>query len=118
MFDHMGQLPPSDGMRHPAFEVVRGLLAQREVWVKLSDACISSASGAPGYDDADEVAKTLIALASERLGWCSGWLQQTEAKDRKPDDAVLIDLLTQWVPDERLRRRVLVDNPGVLYGFA
>jgi predicted TIM-barrel fold metal-dependent hydrolase len=36
----------------------------------------------------------------------------------KPDDAALFDLLTEWVPDEAARKRVLVDNPAVLYGFA
>ena len=32
-------------------------------------------------------------------------------------DAVLLDLLMDWVPDEKARQRVLVDNPAVLYGF-
>jgi predicted TIM-barrel fold metal-dependent hydrolase len=36
----------------------------------------------------------------------------------KPDDALLFDLLGQWVPDEARRRRVLVDNPALLYDFS
>jgi len=32
-----------------------------------------------------------------------------------PDDAVLFDLLTDWVPDEKTRHRVLVENPATLY---
>ena len=35
----------------------------------------------------------------------------------KPNDAVLVDLLTEWAPDEATRRRILVENPEVLYGF-
>jgi predicted TIM-barrel fold metal-dependent hydrolase len=27
-------------------------------------------------------------------------------------------LLSQWVPDDAQRRRILVDNPAVLYDFA
>jgi hypothetical protein len=27
------------------------------------------------------------------------------------------DLLLDWVPDEKARQRVLVENPPVLYGF-
>ena len=43
------------------------------------------------------------------------WPHPTE-KD-KPDDAVLFDLLLDWVPDEKARHRVLVENPAVLCGF-
>jgi predicted TIM-barrel fold metal-dependent hydrolase len=35
-----------------------------------------------------------------------------------PNDADLVDLLAQWIPDEATRQRVLVDNPARLYGFA
>jgi len=34
-----------------------------------------------------------------------------------PDDAVLVDLLLDWAPDEALRHRILVENPAALYGF-
>jgi len=30
---------------------------------------------------------------------------------------VLFDLLTEWAPDEALRKKLLVDNPAALYGF-
>jgi predicted TIM-barrel fold metal-dependent hydrolase len=50
-----------------------------------------------------------------RCVWGSDWPHPTE-KD-KPDDAVLFDLLLDWVPDEKARHRVLVENPAVLYGF-
>jgi D-galactarolactone isomerase len=29
----------------------------------------------------------------------------------------MLDLLLEWVPDEAMRRRILVDNPAELYGF-
>ena len=34
-----------------------------------------------------------------------------------PDDALLLDLLTVWVPNEAMRNRMLVANPETLYGF-
>ena len=49
--------------------------------------------------------------------WGSDWPHPTEPAAAKPDDAVLFDLLGQWVPDEAQRRRVLVDNPALLYDF-
>jgi predicted TIM-barrel fold metal-dependent hydrolase len=35
-----------------------------------------------------------------------------------PGTTPLLNLLKDWVPDEQLRRRILVDNADVLYGFA
>jgi predicted TIM-barrel fold metal-dependent hydrolase len=35
----------------------------------------------------------------------------------KPDDAILIDLMTDWAPDEAARKRILVDNAAKLYDF-
>jgi D-galactarolactone isomerase len=37
--------------------------------------------------------------------------------NNKPNDALLFDLLTEWVPDEATCNRILVQNPEALYGF-
>jgi predicted TIM-barrel fold metal-dependent hydrolase len=34
-----------------------------------------------------------------------------------PNDGDLMDLLAEWVPDEAVRRRILVNNANALYGF-
>jgi hypothetical protein len=34
-----------------------------------------------------------------------------------PDDALLLDLLGDWLPRPALLKAVLVDNPERLYGF-
>ena len=41
----------------------------------------------------------------------------TEQSKQLPDDALLFDLLTDWVPDEKVRHRILVENPASLYDF-
>ncbi|HEY3031855.1 MAG TPA: amidohydrolase family protein, partial [Bradyrhizobium sp.] len=48
----------------------------------------------------------------------SDWPHPTESLAHKPNDAVLFDLLAEWAPDEATRRRILVENPEALYGFA
>ena len=35
-----------------------------------------------------------------------------------PDDLALMRLLWEWAPDTATRKRILVDNPAKLYGFA
>jgi hypothetical protein len=37
--------------------------------------------------------------------------------DTLPPDAGLLDWLGLWIPEESLRRTILVDNPGRLYDF-
>jgi predicted TIM-barrel fold metal-dependent hydrolase len=34
------------------------------------------------------------------------------------DDAAQLDVLLDWAPDEKVRNRILVDNPATLYGFS
>ena len=116
VFDHIGRLPQPDGIAHPAFAVIRDLLAQGGAFVKLSGAYMDTAAGPPGYADAGDVARAFIAIAPERMLWGTDWPHPTEAT--KPDDAALLDLLGEWCGgDETLRRRILVDNPAALYGF-
>jgi D-galactarolactone isomerase len=57
-----------------------------------------------------------VNAAPERLVWGSDWPHPTE-KDKLPDDAVLFDLLLDWAPDEKVRRRILVESAEILYGF-
>ena len=48
--------------------------------------------------------------------WGSDWPHPT-VKGAKPDHAVLHDPLSDWAPNERNRRRILVDNPEAVYRF-
>lgn len=116
VIDHMARLPQPDGVGHAAFKVVARLLESGRAWVKLSGPYLDTRVGPPRYADATRVAREFVKLAPERLVWGSDWPHPTE-RDAKPDDAVLFDLLQEWVPDEPGRRRILVDNPAALYGF-
>lgn len=116
VIDHIGRLPNPAGVDHPAFPVIRRLLDRGRTWVKLSGAYQDTKVGPPTYADVGKVARALVKAAPERMVWGSDWPHPTE-KD-KPDDAMLLDLLADWAPDEATRRRILVDNPADLYGFA
>ncbi len=115
VIDHLGRLPPGQGLEHRALPVIRKLIDRGNTWVKLSGAYLNTASGPPAYADASKVAQAYARIAPERLVWGSDWPHRGEK--HLPDDAVLFDLLAQWAPDEETRRRILVDNPAVLYGF-
>jgi predicted TIM-barrel fold metal-dependent hydrolase len=115
VFDHLGHvLPRRDDDQ--AFGVISALLQKGHGWVKLSGVYIDSRLGSPTYADSGSIAKAYIKEAPERLVWASDWPHPSV--ETKPDDAILFDLLAEWAPDEEMRRRILVDNPGELYGFS
>jgi predicted TIM-barrel fold metal-dependent hydrolase len=117
VFDHLGNPPVQAGIDHPSHAIIRELIDRGRAWVKLSGAYSNSKIGSPAYPEATRVAQALVRAAPERLVWGSDWPHPTEAENNKPDDALLFDLLTVWVPDEAVRTRILVANPETLYGF-
>ena len=116
VLDHLGRIPPAAGVQHPAFRVIGKLLDKGNTWVKLSGAYQDSKVGPPTYSDVSALAQAYVRAAPERMVWATDWPHPT-AKTVKPDDAVLLDLLLVWAPDERTRHRILVENPEMLYGF-
>ena len=117
VFDHLGHLPEPEGIGHPAYGVIRRLIDRGKTWVKISGAYIDTKTGPPGYADSTRVAQSYVNAAPERVVWGSDWPHPSLPFDKKPDDAVLFDLLSHWAPNERERNRILVDNPQTLYGF-
>jgi len=60
-------------------------------------------------------AEALVRHAPERVLWGSDWPHVQLNDRRMPNDGDLVDLLADWVPDERIRRRILCENPLELY---
>ena len=118
VFDHLAHMPQPQGIEHPAFAVVVDLLQKGKAWLKLSGAYADTKVGPPSYADSTAVAKAYVRAAPDRLVWGSDWPHPTEQSKTLPDDALLFDLLVEWAPDEKVRNRILVDNPARLYGFA
>ena len=115
VFDHLAHIPEPDGVNSPLYVKVLALVEKGRTWVKLSGAYADTRVGPPTYADSSAVARAYAKAAPERCVWGSDWPHPTE-KD-KPDDAVLFDLLLDWVPEEKARNRVLVENPAALYAF-
>jgi len=116
VFDHLAHIPEPEGVNHPLFGQVRKLIDKGNTWVKLSGAYADTKVGPPTYADSTAVAQAYAKAAPERCVWGSDWPHPSE-REKKPDDAVLFDLLLAWAPDEKVRHRILVENPAVLYDF-
>jgi len=115
VFDHLGRLTQPNALDHPGFKTISKLIDKGNTWVKLSGAYADSKVGPPSYSDTVPIARAYVKAAPERMVWASDWPHPTEKQ--KPDDAVLFDLLAEWVPDAPTRTAILVQNPQKLYGF-
>jgi D-galactarolactone isomerase len=116
VFDHMGHIPQPQGIAHPAYAMIRRLVDKGRTWVKLSVTYDNTTDGPPGYADITRVAQAYVKAAPERMVWGSNWPHPNETA--KPDDALVFDLMKQWAPDEATQKKVFVENPEKLYGFA
>ena len=115
VIDHMGRPDSRRGVGAPGFQALLRLLKSGRGWAKLS-APYRTSLQAPPYDDITPFAQALVEAAPDRLVWGSDWphvLLETEM----PNDGDLVDQMAVWVPDEAVRKRILVDNAERLYGF-
>ncbi|WP_233238566.1 amidohydrolase family protein [Bordetella sp. LUAb4] len=119
VIDHMGRLPAKGWDEHPAMTAIARLLAQGRTWIKLSGLELDGAENAPAYRPQAALARRLVDIAADRMVWGTNWPHPATAcrGEPMPDDAALLDWMSAAVPDAALRRAILWDNPGRLYGF-
>ena len=115
VFGHLGYMRTDQGLDAPGFQALVRLLAAGRAWVKLSGPYRISTGGMP-HADVTPLARALLRAAPDSVVWGSDW-PHVMVKGAMPNDGDLADLLLDWIPDEALRHRVLVDNPARLYSF-
>ena len=113
---HFGYMPAACGVDHRGFQAFLKLFEGGRIWVKMTAPYRISAREHVPYDDVTPFARALREVRPDRLLWGSDW---PHAINKKPmaNDGDLFDHLAEWLPDEALRRQVLVENPKRLYGF-
>ena len=123
VIDHMARVKPAEGLDQPAFRLLLDLLKPRHVWVKVSGAdkiCntkVHSYCGLP-FIEVIPFARAVIAVAPDRIIWGTDWPHSNNfVPGHTPNDGDLVDLLAAFTPDEQIRRKILVENPAMLYRF-
>jgi len=117
IIDHMGRVPTKAGLEQPPFQHLLALIrSNQRCWVKVSGAERISSAGPP-FTDAVPFARALIEAAPDRILWGTDWPHPNIAR-HMPNDGDLVDLVPLMMPDAALQKRILVDNPHRLYGFA
>jgi predicted TIM-barrel fold metal-dependent hydrolase len=116
VIDHMGRTDARAGIGAPGFRSLLRLLGDDGCWVKVSGPHRLS-DNAPDYPEVRAFHKALVAENPERLVWGGDW-PHPRMEAEMPDVGHLYELFHDWTPDEATRKRILVDNPTRLYGFA
>ena len=122
VIDHFGLIAP--GADTPSLRALTRLLEKGKTWVKISGAYRITLN----WRDPriGPLARTLCKANPQRIVWGSDWPHTPKHAQRKPnaeqelpfqviDTAGLLALVPHWLEDDRLVRRVMVDNPKKLY---
>jgi predicted TIM-barrel fold metal-dependent hydrolase len=113
VIDHMARVPAKDGVDQPPLRKLLELSQLENCWIKV---CGSERISMPPYAAAIPIARILVEVNPARVLWGTDFPHPNATHEA--DEADLVDLVPQYAVDETTQRRLLVDNPARLYGFA
>jgi predicted TIM-barrel fold metal-dependent hydrolase len=113
---HFAYQPATAGIEAPGFKALIELMRHGNTWMKISGANRVSATDLPPYDDVKPLAHALVAAAPERIMWGTDWPHPNKYLVN-PNDGDLVDAFGDWVTDEAMRRKIMVDTPAAFYRF-
>jgi predicted TIM-barrel fold metal-dependent hydrolase len=113
VIDHMGRVPGKDGIDQPPLQALLELARRDNGWIKV---CGAERISLPPYAEAVPIAQAIIAAAPDRVLWGTDFPHPNPTHEA--DEADLVDLVPQFTADPVQQRKLLVDNPAQLYGFA
>ncbi len=123
VISHQGWL---HDVNDPYLPVFMKLLQEKRIWMKLSAIfrpidILGDLQGTVVY--AEEIARNiavgekLIEAAPDRLLWGSDWPFNWSNFSAYTDMETLMKVLPVQIKDEKVRHKILVENPAIVYGF-
>ena len=117
VIDHLGHVNLAKGLDQPVCRWILEILKRDNWWMMVSNGNRDSSMDA-GWDDAVPVGRAFVEAAPDRIIWSTDWPHPMWTK-RMMNDAEEVELLYRYVDsDAALLRKILVDNPARLHGFA
>jgi 2-pyrone-4,6-dicarboxylate lactonase len=113
---HFAYQPATAGVGAPGFQALLELMRRGNTWMKISGANRISKGDLPPYDDVKQLAHALIEAAPERIMWGTDWPHPNKYVVN-PNDGDLVDAFGEWVTDQRMRQKIIVDTPAEFYRF-
>ena len=113
---HFAYQKAVDGVEAPGFQALLDLMGRGNTWMKISGANRVSETDLPPYDDCRPMAHALIEAAEDNIVWGTDWPHPNKF-EVNPNDGDIADALGEWVTDDALRQKILVDTPAAFYRF-
>jgi predicted TIM-barrel fold metal-dependent hydrolase len=113
---HFAYQPATAGIEAPGFKALVELVRRGHTWVKISGANRVSASDLPPYDDVKPMARALVEAAPDRIMWGTDWPHPNKYV-ANPNDGDLVDAFGDWIADQTLRHKIMVETPAKFYRF-
>lgn len=113
---HFAYQPATAGVSAPGFQALLSLVKDGNTWIKISGANRVSETDLPPYDDVRPMAHALIEAGPGRIMWGTDWPHPNKY-EVNPNDGDLVDAFGDWVTDETMRRRIMVDTPAAFFRF-
>jgi len=113
VIDHMGRPEIQAGVSNPGFAAFLSLMDEDKFWVKVGCPERLTHDGPP-YNDVAPFARALVERAPDRVLWGTDW-PHPNMKSHLPDDGLLVDRIPFIAPTENLQKKLLIDNPILLY---
>jgi 2-pyrone-4,6-dicarboxylate lactonase len=110
---HIGMFLAKDGVDQPGFRDLLKLVEGGRCWLKLTAPYRFATP--PDFADAAPLVRAAARAAPERLIWGTDYPHLSFAD--KVGSVQLYNLLGEWLPDDAMRHKVLVENPEKLFGF-
>ena len=110
---HIGMFLAKDGPKQPGFADMIDLAKNGRCWLKLTGPY--RFAQAPQFAGSKAMVDELVKTVPDRLIWGTDHPHLSFAD--KVGSVQLFNLLGEWIPDEAMRRKVLVENPARLFGF-
>lgn len=119
VFDHLGHVNTDAGLSSKGFRRMLGYLRDGRAWVKASGCYRMAQHGAiPPYDEVRPFFDAVVEANIDRVLWATDW-PHSAIRTAMPEDADLVDMVVRWMgTDQNIQRRIFVENPERLYGFA
>lgn len=121
VIDHLGRPDVAKGASSAEYASFLKFMDRTDAWVKVSCPERLTITGPYAVAGANEVytdvapfAQKAIAEFPDRILWGTDW-PHPNLRSHMPDDAILLNYLTQIAPDQSDLQRLLVDNPMALY---
>jgi predicted TIM-barrel fold metal-dependent hydrolase len=113
---HLGYMKTDKGLANAGFQALLRLMKAGRAWMKLTGPSRITTTGGMPYADVVPYARAVTEANPGRVIWGTDW-PHVIIKTPMPNDGDLADLLSDWIPDARVREQVLARNPAKLYRF-